>query len=321
MQVVDMNNYNPRKSSLLSVPLRNSMEKTLKEGGKIILFMNRKGFSTQTCCNQCGHIVKCPRCEINLTYLFSKKKMVCRLCQHAEEVPRVCPQCKSSYLRSTGMGIEKLESETARIFPGARVRHYDREAKNIPKDFDILITTQAIVGVREEVAVSLIGVIHFDSELHRLDFRSAQRAFSLLVHLRQIAKKKMIVQTRIPDNYCLKAVRKMDFKIFYREELKFRKELALPPYRAMVSLGLRSAKEENVFAEATALHTALQRGLPKGMEILDPHPDVIPKLRDKYRFTVILKGKTVEKMLVFLKKTLSHLKRKRAVILTVNADD
>jgi primosomal protein N' (replication factor Y) len=131
---------------------------------------------------------------------------------------------------------------------------------------------------------------------------------------------KMILQTRMPDNYCLQRFKKFDFKLFYRDELKFRKELEFPPYRHLVAVGLRGADEDVVFAEAASLHAELEAKIPKDMEVTEPHPDVTPKLRDKYRFTVILKGKSVKKVLAFLKATASRIKRKRAVTLTVNVD-
>jgi primosomal protein N' (replication factor Y) len=320
VQIVDMANYKPGRGFLLSVPLRNSIDKNLKERGKTILFMNRKGFSTRTQCSQCGYEIRCERCDVNLIYLYSKRKMVCRLCGQTKEQPKVCPQCKSSYLKSTGMGVEKLESEVSRIFPQARVEHYDSDVKVMPQSFDILIATQAVLREKERLAVPLLGIINIDPELNRSDFRAAQKTFSLLVHLKQMTTGKFIIQTRIPDNYCLKTFRKEDAAAFYREELRFRKETELPPYRHLVAIGLRGAKEDEVFAEASLLCEALEKNLPKDMELADPHADLIPKMRDKYRFTIILKGKAVKKILTLLKKTLSGFKRKRNIIVTVNVD-
>lgn len=319
-QTIDLNNYNPRKSSILSVPLRGSLQKVLDSGGKMMLWMNRKGFSSRTRCNQCGFALQCDRCDVHLTYFYSKKKLICRRCGKKSALPAVCPQCHGSYLRSGGTGVEKLESELSRIYPQARVEHFDKESPIVPKDFNVLIATQAVMKSVEHLNLNVIGVVQMDSELNRLDFRSSQRAFSLLVHLRLSAKEKLIAQTRLSDHYCLKNASKLNFKRFYQEELGFRKELGFPPYVSMISLGVRSLKEQEAFEVANDIFTALTAQKVKGMELMDPHPDIIPKLRDKYRFTVIVKGKKIKPMLLSIKKVLREVAKKKNVIVTMNPD-
>lgn len=319
VQLIDMNNYNPRKTSILSFPLQNTIQKTLEDNGKIILFMNRLGFSTQTHCQQCGFILKCERCNVNLTYLYSKKVMVCRHCNYKKELPKVCPECRGSYLRSTGRGVEKLESEVARLYPSARITHYDSQSKAFPKNADIIITTQAIFRRHEKWRVELVAMLNFDAQMGHVDFRCGHKSFSLLVHLKQFAKNTFLIQTRLMDNYCIKAIKNMDFAKFYREELKLRKELELPPYKHLVALGLRGINEEAVLKNCTDLFEKLEKNAPKDITISDPHPDVNPKLRDQYRFIILLRGKSVKNMLALIKSTLKTLRRKSAII-TVNVD-
>ena len=319
VQLVDMNNYNPRKTSILSFPLQNAIQKTLEKKGKIIIFMNRLGFTTQTHCQQCGFILKCERCNTNLTYLYSKKIMTCQHCNYKKELPKVCPECRGSYLKSTGRGVEKLESEAARLYPTARIVHYDRQSKEIPKRADIIIATQAIFRRRDQWKVSLVAMLNFDAQMFHVDFRSGQKALSLLVHLKQLAKEHFLIQTHMRDSYCIKAIRDRNYDKFYRQELKLRKELGLPPYQHLVALGLRGTDEELIFAQCTDLYDRLNEQKPKGITISDPHPDVNPKLRDKYRFTILLKGKSVKNMLTLIKKTLKTLRR-RGTIITVNVD-
>lgn len=319
LQIVDMTNYNPGKTSILSFPLQNAMQKTLGEGGKVVLFLNRRGFSTRTHCQQCGFTIKCERCNVNLSYLYSKKTMVCRHCNFKSELPKMCPQCHGSYLRSTGTGIEKLESETSRYYPGARIHRYDSDSKVFPKNADIIITTQAIFRRHGRWTASLVGMLNFDAQMHHFDFRSGQKAFSLLVHLKQLAGEKLLVQTRMPDNYCIKAARTMNFNMFYREELKLRKELDLPPYRHLVALGMRGKHEDSVFELSKILFDQLADKNPKNIDISDPHPDVSPKLRDKYRFTILLKGRSVKSILTLIKSVLKGF-RKKSTIITINVD-
>lgn len=320
LQTVDMTNYNPRRSSLLSFPLQSNIQKILENKGKIVLLMNRLGFTTRTRCPQCGFQLKCERCDVNLIYLYAKKKMVCRLCSYQTVLPKMCPHCAGSYLRSTGTGIEKFESEVARLYPQASVTRYERESAFLSDKADIIIATQAILKELGPLAADLIAFIQFDMELHRLDFRSAHKAFALLVHLRQLAREKLLIQTRLPDNYALKAAQKMDFDYFYRQELKHRRELNFPPYRHLVAVALRAAQEDVVFEQSQTLYERLSQGGLKTIEISDPHPDMIPKLRGKYRYTILLKGRSVKAILTFVKSVLKDFKRKRNTIITIDVD-
>lgn len=320
LQIIDMTNYNPQKTSILSFPLQNAIRDTLAQKGKVVLLMHRKGFTTRTHCHQCGFTVKCERCNVNLTYLYSQKVMVCRHCNFKAQLPKVCPQCRGGYLRSSGTGTEKLESEVARLYPQARVGRFDTNSKSFPCQADVVITTKAVLREQGTMDASLIGVINFDAELHHLDFRCGHHAFALLVRLRQLAAQKLLVQTRMMDNYALQTARKNDFEGFYKKELSLRKELGFPPYQHLVAIGLRGANEDFVFEQAKDLFARLEKGRSSKVEISDPHPDVNPKLRDKYRFTILLKGHSVKSILAFVKKVLKDFSRKRNTIVTINVD-
>lgn len=318
MQLLDLTNYKMARTTYISFPLQNQMEKVLKGGGKVLLFLNRRGFSTMTRCGKCDFALKCERCNIHLTYLYAKKILHCRLCGFETPLPKFCPKCKSAYLRSTGTGVEKIESELARIFPQARVARYDKETKGVPQNANIIVGTQAVLKLLDRLPFDLIGVLGFDAEINRHDFRSAQKAFSLLMHLRQSAKQKTIVQTRHIDSYALKHAVALDHKKFYKEEIAFRRELGFPPVEHLVHVALRGLKEEEVLKEAHEFYEAVKAKNPKGIEVLDPHPDVVPKLRDKYRFTIMLKGKSAKAILALVKSTLRDFKKK--TIITVNVE-
>ncbi len=320
LMMIDLGNYKSRKASFISFSFRNHIEKTLKFGGRILIWMNRRGFSLLTCCPECKFTFKCERCDINLIYSYAKKKLICRHCNKMVELPLICPQCKKSYLKSMGTGIEKLESEVARIFPQARIASYDKDTEGIPDRFDILIGTQAVFKIIDRLNIQLAGVIHMDAELNRHDLRANERAMALLVHLRQSVKEQVCVQTHLIDHHVLKAARKMDFRNFYKQEFAGREELGFPPFNHLVAIGLRSVKEEQVVGQAFALHQSLQELQSKQIEIMDPHPDMVPKLRDKYRFTILLKGKNVASILAVVKKGMKGLKRKSGVTITVNVD-
>ncbi len=319
-QIVDLNNYNPQKTSIFSFPLRNMMDKILADRGRAVLILNRRGFSSMTRCNQCGHSLKCGHCNIPLTYLFSKKQMVCRRCNFATDIPKVCPSCKSSYLRSVGTGIEKLESDLARIYPASRISRFDRDSARYPADADIVVATQAAFRYLENSPPDLIALLQFDDELNRVDFRSAQKAFSILIFLRHAAKKKLVVQTYQPNSYIIQNAIKLDFDSFYREELKFREELQLPPFTHFVAIGLRGVKEEDVLKQANDLYEALAQQQLKSVEVSEPQPSAVAKLRDKFRFTIMLKAASQADILSLAKAVLSDFKRKKDVVITVQVN-
>lgn len=323
IQFVDMNNYNPQKTSLISAPLQNSIYQFLENKKRIVLLINRRGHSTFTQCNQCGYVLKCPRCDVNLTFMSEKNIMVCRRCNYERDLPRICPGCNGSYLRSSGTGVEKLESQVAKYYMQARVAKYDKETKKFPANADIVIATQAILKRKDDVKVDLIALINFDSELSHFDFRSANKAFSFLVNLRQMAKDKLIVQTRMMDSYCLNSVKNMCYDKFYEHELTLRKELGFPPFRHLVSIVIRGADEKIVQEQAKGMYDLLkgnQGDKNSAVEVMDIHPDSISKIRDQYRYAIVLKGKNIEIMQKFIKKTLKSYKRKKGTILTVNVE-
>jgi len=319
MQLVDLSNYNPAKTSVISFPLRNLMEKSLAGKERIVLLLNRKGFSTVTRCNQCGQALTCPRCNVNLTYLYSKKKMVCRMCHYTTAVPKICPQCKSPYLRALGTGIEKLESEAARIFPMARIARFDQESSAAPNNADILIATQAVFRILDGYRADVVAILDFDAQLNRVDFRSAQKAFASLIFLRYAAKKKLVVQTYQTNSYLIEAAKNSNFDLFYEQEIKLREELQLPPFKHLIAVGLRGREEQTVLEQAQALYERLQADGAL-YEASDPQPDHLAKLRDQYRFTIMLKTTAVAETFVQVKAILKDFKRKKSTIITVNLD-
>jgi primosomal protein N' (replication factor Y) len=318
-QIIDMTNYNPGKTSIISFPLQNEINKALVNKEKILLIMNRRGFSTMTSCNQCGSSVKCPRCNVNLTYMFSKKTMVCAHCSYKTELPNVCPKCNGSYMRSVGKGVEKIASEIVRLYPQANVASYDKDTLKVPTSSDIIIATQAIFKVIDQMNISIAAMMDFDAELNRFDFRSAQKAFSMLMGLKQSVKKKVFIQTSMPDDHCIRSVMKNDIIGFYENELATKKELGFPPYRNIVEIILRGEIENSVMQYSAEIFVAMKELAFDNVDILDPQPDIMPKLRDKYRYTILLKSKSVEAMLELIKTAQKKIKKRR-VIVTVNVD-
>ncbi|MDD3374995.1 MAG: primosomal protein N' [Candidatus Omnitrophica bacterium] len=320
VQVIDISNYKPRKNTLVSIPLYYAIEKTLNERGKILLLMNKRGFSSFGVCAKCQNVLKCPRCDVHLTYLFHSKEVVCRHCNYKSNRPEICPSCNVGYLNFTGQGIEKLESEVARIFPSARVSCFDRDSGQIKKDFDVLVATQAVLNLQKKPSFDLTAVVQLDSELNRLDYRAAHKAFSLLLHLKSLTNKQMVIQTRLADNYCIENLAKDDFLGFYENELELRKEIECPPFVHMAEVLVRSLKKESALIQADALYQNFLSQDIKGVEVSDPQPHMIAQLRDQYRFAILIKSKEVQKIVKVVRQGLKDIKRKADSIVTINVD-
>ena len=320
MQVIDLSNYRPNRKTILSYPVQSRIQAVLKERGRLLLYFNRRGFSTMTRCNRCGEPFRCQRCDIVVPYLFERKGLVCSLCGWTAALPDACPRCQGTYLRSWGIGHEKVESECARIFPEARVVRVDKDTSRIPKGGDIVIATQAVWRYLNELHFHTIVVLDFDAELSRPDFRCGHQAFALLVRLHKSAEQQLIVQTHQPDNYVIAAARTGNSEAFYKQELKLRQDSGLPPFRYLVEVTVRGLKEETVREHIQVLYEKLRAGEERGVEVMAPQPDFHPKLRDQYRFIIMLKTASVDKAHALIRDVQKSMKRRSGLILTVQVD-
>ncbi len=322
VRLIDMSTYQKRRVPLFSFPLHEEIQKVVSSNEQMILYMNRKGFSTVTLCRECGFVLKCERCDTPMTYLFEQKAMICRYCQNRKSPPDLCPQCRNAYLQYRGRGVEKLESNLSREFPQAKIAHYDKDSAAITQDFHLLITTQAILRWRYNCRVSSVGIIQLDNELNRPDFRCTHKAIALFMHLKALATKNVFIQTLLPDNYCVKAMAKGKLIDFYRKELKFRRELGLPPYKNLIAVMARGKKQAAVIEEANVLFEKIKKeiGVEKDTEIVSPQADIPPKLRGNYRFYILIKTKKISASIKKIRRALSLMKRKSGVIITINVD-
>ena len=232
----------------------------------------------------------------------------------------MCPSCSGAYLRSTGVGVEKLVGEISRFFNQPNVTCVDRDGFDQKHDAQIVVSTKSIFMRPERFSFDMIIHIDFDSEFYLFDYRSAGRTFSQLMTLKQMAKEELWVQTSMSDNYCLRAAQKNDWDAFYREELALREEIGVTPFKELVSVHMRGEKEEVVFEQCKILYQLLCDRNDEDIEISDPYPDSKPKLRDKYRFVITLKGASARNILTGLKPVLKKMKKKRGVIVTLNVD-
>lgn len=341
--VIDMKNESPAakgSKKLFSRFLERRLTSALAKGERSILFLNRRGFSSSFSCERCGETIRCKNCSISLTYHQDKNTLLCHLCGFAQDAPSVCPKCSSSYIKSKGLGIEKLESETNRLFPQAVTARIDGEvlkkngdASEILKNFNekkvnVLIGTEALSAMKFPLKADMICATGIDGMLGHSDFRASERAFQVLSHMGSLTSGDFIIQTYNPTNYVISNMRLSNYDGFYKEELRLRKELSLPPYASLIQLKLRGKDKEKTDKAALHIHQLLSNALtwpPQGarggvIEFTQFSHDKFEKIRRQYRLAAIIKCKKSVEIQIkdALRKVLKECRLPSGVVLAID---
>ncbi len=310
VEIVDMVRERERaprgRQIVLTRPLRKAIAQTLDDGGQTLLMLNRRGFSTQVMCFDCGHAWRCESCDITLVYHASDRRLRCHYCDYNIAPPERCGQCGALDAALLGMGTQRLEEEVRSHFPGARIERLDRDTAQRrgftegvlrrirSNDLDIVIGTQMIAKGHDFPGVRLVGVVLADIGLHLPDFRAAERTFQLLTQVagragRDRVPGRVVIQCFDPDHYAIRPVRTHDYETFYAEELRHRAALGYPPFGKLVHAGISAEAEAAAAAGADALADAV-RAEPAGIELLGPAPSPLARLRGRYRFQLLVKS-------------------------------
>ena len=298
-----------QNKSIFSKKLYAEMEKCLENKEQVILFLNRRGFSTFVSCRKCGYVFKCNKCDIALTYHHEDNTLNCHYCGMKRKITNICPKCKSNYVKYFGIGTEKIEQEVKKCFPSARTLRMDFDTtrkKNSYEEIynsfknheaDILIGTQMIAKGLDFKDVTLVGVLAADLSLNVPDFRSAERTFQLITQVAGRAGRgkkegKVIVQTYSPDNYSIQFSLKNDYLGFYHREIAIRRDMNYPPFSKILLINLSSKKESLLIKYIQNIGIFLKNKLKENdkIEMLGPCPCAIPKINEFYRWQIILKG-------------------------------
>ena len=309
VKVIDLRRlaYAERKNKcMFSKFLVDAIQLELAEKGKILLVINRKGFATTVACQNCQVALKCPRCNINLVFHFDDDKLKCHHCNFKMPVPKICPHCNAGYIKYFGLGTEKVESELARIFPQARLGQ------------DIVVATSAVIS-HPELNFDLIGVMVIDNSLNRVDFRAAEKTFSMLSGLISLTTKKVIIQSANSNHHCFQALIKNNPQLFLKEELKTRKQLQFSPFSHMILLKIRGTDLDKVKKAAQDLFQRLNKIKTGSLKMLSLNPGQPAKLRGNFYYQILMRCLSVEKASHFLK---LHLKEGHfsGIIVTVDVD-
>ncbi|MFH0772250.1 MAG: primosomal protein N' [Candidatus Omnitrophota bacterium] len=323
---------------IFSRVLEYAVSEALKKQGQVMLFLNRRGFSTFINCKKCGYVVKCKHCDVSLTYHFDTKKLNCHYCGYNTCFPEACPKCKSESIRLFGVGTQKVESETARLFPCANIGRMDADSmakrgayKDILTDFsrrkiDILIGTQMIAKGHHFPGVMLVGVISADTALNLPDFRASERTFNLLTQVAGRAGRgeqtaRVIIQTYSPTHYAIKKSIDHNYTGFYEEEIAFRRDLNYPPFTHIVELKIRGKNEEKVVTFSQKLSADLTIAADgKPIEVIGPATEFISKVKGQFRWNILLKGREPRDICALVDGALDKIKGRSGLIVTVDVD-
>lgn len=308
--VVDMRAEKKRGNwGIFSQTLQEEMRKRLRDGGQVILFLNRRGFSTFIRCEECGFVAKCPRCSLTLTFHLQSHSLLCHYCGHTGEAPPRCPKCGGQRIIYKGTGTQRVEAEVTRLFPQNSTLRMDTDTtsrkgahRQIYESFQkgeaqILLGTQMVAKGFHFPQVTLVGVISADTSLHLPHFRANERTFQLLTQVAGRAGRGpsgglVVVQTSSPESPPVKLAARYDYLSFYQGEIKLRRELSYPPFTHLVSFLIRGKNESKVKKRAEELATKLrEEGEDLPLTILGPAPAPIYRLREEFRWRLLLKSK------------------------------
>ena len=308
-----------QRNIILSKYLEDAVGACLNSGGKALFFLNRKGFATFASCSNCGRALKCARCNINLVYHFKGNSLNCHYCNYKIEPPNICPNCNSGYIKFSGTGTEKIESELSRIFANLRIKRLETQETFDIKDADIFVATIAIIK-QTDCNFDIIGVLGIDNSLNRIDLRSSEKTFALLVSLLGLTERKLVIQTGLPTNSCFQSLVKKDINMFYEEELRQRRQLNFPPYKHMVLVKLRGRYEDKVKQASLALFERLNVcNKNRAIRILSVNPGSPSKLRGNFYWQLLIVSANPKKVSAFLKMNLRCF-RHSGIIVTVDVD-
>ena len=319
----------------LSEILFEKMKETLRSGRQVALFLNRRGQARAFLCRQCGHVRKCLNCDISLT-LHKHNFLLCHYCSYMEKKSSHCPSCKGTDLLEKGIGTQKIQEVVEKYFPTYQSFRADRdsissqeEIKNFiqiveKKQAQIIIGTQMLAKGLNFPSIYLVGLILADMDFHFPDFRAGERSFQTVLQMAGRAGRtsfgEVILQTFNPSHFSIHFAKQHDYKGFFREEIKSRKSLLYPPFSRLCLLQIDSLKEQKGQLFAKELACQARELSFQGIKILGPSPAPLMKIKNRYRFQILIKGANHHFLDSFLKAFLPKIPKRSFLRVKVDRD-
>ncbi|RHP48482.1 primosomal protein N' [Clostridium sp. AF32-12BH] len=291
--------------SIFSLRLQELIKDRLAKKEQVMLFINRRGYSSFVSCRSCGEALKCPHCDVSLT-LHNHQRLVCHYCGYQIPMPKKCPHCGSPYLAGFGIGTQKIEEMAAQMFPEAKLLRMDLDTtskkgghEKILSAFakgkaDILIGTQMIVKGHDFPGVTLVGVLAADVSLYAPDYTAAERTFQLLVQAAGRAGRGRkagiaLIQTYMPEHYSIQTATSQDYESFFKQEMGYRRLMQYPPACHMLSMQVTGENEELMTRIMEAIAASVRKHFEEQTQIIGPVPAPVYKVNDIYRKILYMK--------------------------------
>lgn len=343
VRVVDMRTEARKQKGppVFSHPLHEAILQRLERKEQVMLFLNRRGYSTSLQCPLCGFVAGCPNCSVALTYHRQRQKLCCHVCGHEEGVPSQCPdpKCRNPGIRYAGLGTERLEESLAKQYPHARLARMDSDTLKRKSDYrkvltdfrtgkvDILVGTQMIAKGLHFPNVTLVGIIYADLGLHLPDFRAGERTFQLLTQVSGRAGRgdiegEVFVQAFTPYHPAIQFARRHDYVGFYEQEIEFREALKYPPFARVALVTLRGRNEEKVQFTADHVRKELEKFAVtiRDLIVAGPGPAPLAKAESYYRFQIMLRTRAMSRLASILDPWASEVELPEDVRLTLDID-
>ncbi|MFS0915704.1 primosomal protein N' [Brevibacillus sp. 179-C 1.1 NHS] len=341
VHVVDMREeLQAENRSMFSRKLHEMIADRLAKEEQMVIFLNRRGFSTFVMCRSCGYTMRCIHCDISLTYHKTNHTARCHYCGYTIGQPSHCPECQSEHIRFFGTGTQKVEAELAKLFPGIRVIRMDVDTtsrkgshEELLNKFragqgDVLLGTQMIAKGLDFPRVTLAGIIAADTSLHLPDFRAAEKTFQLLTQVggragRHELDGDVVIQTYTPEHYSIVHATKHDYPAFYQDEMLQRRRTGYPPYFRLVLITFSHEDVPVVIRGAHTMADYLRQRLAQTTILLGPVASPIARVKDRFRFQIMLKYRDVPQLSELLAQATAAFEewnKQQKVLMTIDVD-
>ena len=334
IEIVDMRDeLATGNKTVFSRKLYFAMKDAIKNKEQIMLFLNRRGYSTFVMCRDCGYVVKCEDCDVSMTYHMDENRLICHYCGRAKEVMNVCPSCGKKNIRYFGSGTQKIEMEIKKYFPEASVIRMDVDTTRVKnghekilnkfrdEKIDILLGTQMITKGHDFSNVTLVGVLAADSSINIGDYRANEKTYELLTQMsgragRGDKKGTAIIQTYMPDEFSIESAKEQNYTKFYNTEINIREKLNYPPFCDII-VSVISGKDENIVkAEVTRLYGLLK----VNFNAYNPVPAPISKINGEYRWRILIKEKVTDERVSEFYDVISNFRKDQSNDVKVSVD-
>ena len=321
VEIVDMRlELEMGNRSMFSNALYQALKHCITQKEQAILLINRRGYAHFVSCRSCGHVVKCRNCDVSLTFHVKEGALKCHYCGYREGYPRICPECKSKYIKHFGAGTQRVEEELHQMFPTVRLLRMDTDTTGRKgahhkildaferQEYDILLGTQMVAKGLDFPNVTLVGVLAADSALNLPDYRSSEKTFQLLTQVagragRSSKPGRVVIQTYQPGHYAVRHASNHDYSGFFQRELQIRQQFSYPPFSHIIRVLITGEEEKEIVNFSKNMiqwlekRVADNRLLQEGLIDLGAYPAPIERIKNRYRWQLLIRIRTDEKYL------------------------